>query len=911
MISTSAANFLARAKHEAERYGSDPWVLVRELLQNARDAGATRVEFETAAAAGRECITCRDNGSGMSFDHARRYLLTLYASSKRDRGTAGRFGIGFWSVLRFRPDVIVVRSQPSKGDGWEIRFDGSLQNLRRKTVAIRRGTEVMLERPKTTVDLGRSIKDAVLRDAPFLRRRDRSGARVDVLVDGRPVRGELELPPPSLSFSRRGLRGAVGLGTVPAVEIYAHGLRVREASSLDELSLSTRARPPAVPSSAEGFSPQVKIDSRNLSVLMARGDTREDRALNRLVAVGHRELRRLVGAELDRHVGASIGARIGELLRRSWSRRVAWAAILTIAVFMIAALLVGVLPRSPIVHSSAEVVARDGLDQNDDPTATFIPYRDLASRYNGPDQEGLGILPPPIDLRYDPPDRRPFIAALRIIGIAGDGRVELAPTAGLAPYPVMPCRANCLEVDLMIDALPGLLRVPISTGHIIDATSVSIDGRPVRLLAGVDGQPILPVESAVSGRLRYRSARTAAATTPALGSWPPLPPIAEEAAIEIKQQALSVRARAAVDWVQQRISYDTSVAVASEHQEARLRGRDLFARSLEIGGGDCDIQNALVAAILERSGVDARLAVGWVGAEGRALAGLHAWVEYQDENGLWRVADASIGALAPTDVAPVSSATGRAGDSLPRLWPVIAVAVALSAVLLWLLVRPAWRRKYRAGENEDLSELLHGAAVRPEAFARVPSLFLRRVVPLLSGRTMSLTGAREAARRGRLACGRRRSRFARRASESGGLVVDLDRPEGSAVAGAFAAVDLDRWDAVLDRAQHNVVTERVEAALAAAGDPCLVRVSAGLGEEVAVLDGGALGFARNGCWVVLDQQSVVWRRVLELAADRPAAAALLLGDAVVDRLQAPPLFRRSSLGDLAREALAEAAVGLA
>ena len=45
---------------------------------------------------------------------------------------------------------------------------------------------------------------------------------------------------------------------------------------------------------------------------MARGDAREDRSLRRLVAVGHRELSRLVRAELDRHAGLSGPARLVE-----------------------------------------------------------------------------------------------------------------------------------------------------------------------------------------------------------------------------------------------------------------------------------------------------------------------------------------------------------------------------------------------------------------------------------------------------------------------------------------------------------------------------------------------------------------------------------------------------------------------
>ena len=104
--------FQARARYEAERYGADAWVFVRELLQNARDAGAGRVWFEVSSAGGTDRIVCRDDGGGMTFAHARDYLFTLYASSKRGGPrSAGRFGIGFWSILRFSPSAITIRSR--------------------------------------------------------------------------------------------------------------------------------------------------------------------------------------------------------------------------------------------------------------------------------------------------------------------------------------------------------------------------------------------------------------------------------------------------------------------------------------------------------------------------------------------------------------------------------------------------------------------------------------------------------------------------------------------------------------------------------------------------------------------------------------------------------------------------------
>ena len=106
-----ARAFRARARQEADRYGPDPWVFVRELVQNARDAGAGQVVFLVEQEDGIERVRCIDDGEGMSFEHARRFLFPLYASSKEGaKNQAGRFGVGFWSVLRFEPASIEIRS---------------------------------------------------------------------------------------------------------------------------------------------------------------------------------------------------------------------------------------------------------------------------------------------------------------------------------------------------------------------------------------------------------------------------------------------------------------------------------------------------------------------------------------------------------------------------------------------------------------------------------------------------------------------------------------------------------------------------------------------------------------------------------------------------------------------------------
>ena len=851
MSSTDHNAFLERARYEADRYGSDSWVFVRELLQNARDAGATTVQFETIRVGRSDRIICRDDGSGMSFAHARKYLFTLYASSKSGRSkSAGRFGIGFWSVLRFSPQTIIVRSRLADRDGWQVQIDGELERFVREKCVLGRGTEVVLERPAAEIDLGAQVRAAVLRDAPFLNRRGRGDRPLEVLVDGEPVRAEPELPAPSLSFHRRGLRGAVGLGAQPRVEVFAHGLRVRDAAGLDELLLSVGRKAPPLPLVTEGLAPHVVIDSRDLSVLMARGDTREDRALRRVVAIGHRELSRLVRAELDRFSRPTLRARVGERLNDLWSTlRARWVLVGCAAIAL--SFGVGWLGMNRWSEkrdtSIGNVIPRRGSNST---SARPEPYRGLDRTYRGPTVETLEGVAPPVDLRYRPTEERPFIASLLIAGLDADG----SPVAGEATWKRLEdgptCSDGCIEIEIGVDAEAGPLGLPVPSGHVVDADSVRLDGVLMPVIEMSCGQPAIRLETPYVGRLRYRTGPGAVAQRAVGTDWPELPAELEELAREIDVLPRTSRALVAADSVRRLVVYDTSATTAARYREAREKGLGLFDRSLVVGAGDCDVQNSMVAAILERSGVPARLAVGWLGVDGRVQQGLHAWVEFLDEDGVWRVVDASVpdGRDGPQTAAPQVAAVLPPASRVSLVWMSLLVAVLVSAGLVVALRSRRWRRHLHVGSETDVPDLLRGAATRPQAFARIRPLFTRRVVPLLGRSPISLARARSESLHGRLCRGSRRTRLATKASMGGGVVIDAELSAGRAVAEALGAVDLDRWQILLDRSRSADLTSKVEEALASGGQRCRLRLAEKVGQEMTVLDGGLLGLSREACW---------------------------------------------------------------
>lgn len=107
---------------------------VKELVENSLDAGARRVELELSGA-GRKLIRVSDDGGGMSRGEMT-LSVTRHATSKISDFT----DIARLSTLGFRGEALpsiasvsrlTIKSQPQKGDGWEISLcAGKLQESR-------------------------------------------------------------------------------------------------------------------------------------------------------------------------------------------------------------------------------------------------------------------------------------------------------------------------------------------------------------------------------------------------------------------------------------------------------------------------------------------------------------------------------------------------------------------------------------------------------------------------------------------------------------------------------------------------------------------------------------------------------------------------------------------------------------
>jgi len=350
----------------------------------------------------------------------------------------------------------------------------------------------------------------------------------------------------------------------------------------------------------------------------------------------------------------------------------------------------------------------------------------------------------------------------------------------------------------------------------------------------------------------------------------------------------------------------------------------------------------VLASLLRLSGVEARLAVGWVGLGGVAAPGLHAWVEYFHA-GRWRVADASarfrnagpggddsiflrlagpesdsqlavatvppLGepAAVPTAEAVVGTvpavATPRRPPALSWLWAA-ALVVVVSSFGALLAGRRRGAGAVRLASEESLAALLAGA-LQHEELARMPALRHGRFVPCLQGRPISLDEAERLASKGKLYSSSRRSHLAFRAASRGVKVIDAGATEGEVTSLALGGIDLDEWSDLVDSSRLTPLPRRINEELAAARLPWRVEEAPGLGDRLRLVDLQAirLGVAK----VLIDPDHADFASAYRELAERPASAVLLALDVIAASLELPAAERGRLLAAVARRALSEVA----
>ncbi|MCY1061291.1 ATP-binding protein [Nannocystis sp. SCPEA4] len=258
-----------------------PYDFLRELVQNALDAGSDRAEVALDVHPGEEAdpdevvfeLRVVDAGAGMDEAIIDGGLTRLFASTKADdRTMAGGFGIGFVSVFAWQPDAVVVQTGRA-GEAWELTFYPDRRFDKRPLAEPFEGTTVTLlrrGRAPERAQIAEAVRDSLWRWCRFCRLElsfeDVSSGEGPELIQDAPA------PPGSLAVVEAQADSAihVAFAVPPEAVLLRRGLVLSQGTAADLLA---DLQPPLGPT-LEHL--QVWADSPNLRTTMARDKVVDD-----------------------------------------------------------------------------------------------------------------------------------------------------------------------------------------------------------------------------------------------------------------------------------------------------------------------------------------------------------------------------------------------------------------------------------------------------------------------------------------------------------------------------------------------------------------------------------------------------------------------------------------------------------
>jgi len=768
---SSAQNFFARAEREANRYGDDPWVFLRELVQNSRDAGATDIEFHASRRGGMEILTCCDNGEGMTEPEFRAYFLRLYASSKEeDPGSIGYFGVGFWSTLLFVPEKIRVTS--CRG-GKTLAFEIDPGQTAIRPVApepLNTGTRIELFRSASLADeaaFAATMRERLIYYVGFVRPQ-KQATDLRLFCNGVQINGSFPVPKQwGQAFKTRAFDGVIGFGKMPYVRIYKGGILVRDLVSLSEVIPSRKSH---LPDNGWSLHPTIQINIDGLQVLMDRRKIFEDPLLFKAVDYCEQQLLR----QHKRLVGQLFPMNFRNRILRLASR-FAWRPALATLLLVVAGFLAAYLLHERLSNTGPNRAAAGPYHPG---AAPPDPRRSRAPESERLDEALRNWNGSVIDYRnsngvrwafnYEGPNLlfriRTFAAFDPIQGLGPEDHRQMGS------YPQLPrAPGPGAKISMGLSGTKQWTCLPLPSGYAVDADKVrAADGRKLGLSLNQFGEPVIRATRPLT--INYEifpcdmPPEGLVTEAPEVIDWP----------ADFRHQIDRVRgwdpnraAQTLTAFVARNFTYTRDSAAADSFNRDT---RPWIEKLIAARSGDCDVLNGLLALMLRSAGIRAYLCVGLVGFEGQVKSDFHAWTRYYD--GRWQDVDVSGLALRqgrtaladsndpaaadlegqqPDSASGPAVASGAASLSSPSAapfrysWPwLLLVPLAFG---IWRLKR-GWQRPIveRSRYVIDLFQHYFAQGRADDRFG----LQFRPVFPLLSGRHISLFELQDQADRGPL-----------------------------------------------------------------------------------------------------------------------------------------------------------------
>ncbi len=229
---------------------TDPLACLRELIQNALDAGSDVVEVSASRDGDNHVFAVQDHGSGMDRATIDNQLTKLFSSSKDgDLTKIGKFGIGFVSVFALDPVAVCVDTAKG-GERWRVVFGKDRSFTRVKLDEAIEGTRVRMFLDHAGVRKHASNwQDLVDRARATVKHWCRHVER-EVLFDGVAINEPLGLARCLLTLTHDDGQGTVVVVGVGAssdngeldIGFYNKGLTLLEAKTWDDLPAGVSVR---------------------------------------------------------------------------------------------------------------------------------------------------------------------------------------------------------------------------------------------------------------------------------------------------------------------------------------------------------------------------------------------------------------------------------------------------------------------------------------------------------------------------------------------------------------------------------------------------------------------------------------------------------------------------------------------
>jgi len=614
-------------------YGSDPWCFIRELAQNSRDADSTRIEITCGRLdTAEEWITFSDNGKGMALVNAQAFLLKLYASSKDEaKDNAGTFGVGFWTVLLFKPKLILITSR-TDDESWGLKIDHQLSVSRQEGSLESRGTSITLirdSRTENSVTFRAAIMERVSHYCRFLTCR-LSEKSLLTLCEGKRISSEFTLGQRNeFSFRSKRLRGVVALTRDPKVELLVKGIPVWQGCSLGEL------KQPHKHSSEEEITlgdfdqaPSFLIDAHRLKVSITRREVIHDQELNVLII----DCQKALSFYLENLAKVAFPAKWSQTLRHWFSlHRTRVLMLLFSLTLLIPLILYGLnqLSQTPVVKNRKDAPLQaihptiyHGSLQNERTTETRLPYQ---IRYSPPT---------PLLLRWFTAAEYDENKGWQYAADQPRYHVEELQVPEESPlYTFTLSTFSAEKVPLLLPALSNRFRLISTTPHPYTSTT-EIENDLLYLNIPKELEKIIYQTYPPHSVQLPDTERTYWLNTPGLDVWPGS---WQNMITQGRNAPVLDRLHLILRLMKANFQYQSSLEPVTPSTNPPSLWLNLV---LESGTGDCDSINGFAVLLLRSLNIPARLIIGWQGQNGSLFSELHAWCEaYVNDH--WTVLDYS------------------------------------------------------------------------------------------------------------------------------------------------------------------------------------------------------------------------------------------------------------------------------